>query len=137
MKKNNIYINYLKLQKLLYYVQVWNIVFLEKEIFKEDFEAGIHGPFTKVIWDEYKEIFPLIDTVNLEEEFSLTVTEEQKEIIDSVLKSYGSKNSYHLEMLTSQEQPWITAYQKGRNTIINKLEIKNFYKEKLEENNEE
>lgn len=132
MKKNNIDINHLKLQKLLYYIQVWNLVFLEKEIFEEDFEAWLHGPVARVIWDEYKEKSILMDNIELEEEeISLNVTEEQKEIIDDVLDSYGTKTGYHLEMLTHQEQPWITAYEKGRNTIISKTEMKEYYTEKF------
>lgn len=34
----------LKLQKLLYYIQGWNLGLHHKSIFKEDFEAWIHGP---------------------------------------------------------------------------------------------
>ncbi len=34
----------MKLQKLMYYAQAWNLVWEEKELFDDDFEAWANGP---------------------------------------------------------------------------------------------
>ena len=33
-----------KLQKLLFYVEAWNLVHLKIPLIEEDFEAWVHGP---------------------------------------------------------------------------------------------
>ena len=38
-----------KLQKLLYYVKAWGLVFIKGGIFDEPFEARVHGPLCRVV----------------------------------------------------------------------------------------
>ena len=45
----------LKLQKLLYAVQGWNLVFNGKVMYGERIEAWAHGPVVAQIYNEFKE----------------------------------------------------------------------------------
>lgn len=103
-------INHLKLQKLVYYVDAWHNVFLDKPLIPEKFEAWMHGPVVRELWDYYKDESILsspISTCN--SNYDLQVSKEQLEIINDVLEEYGDKTPYYLECLTHEEKPWIVA----------------------------
>lgn len=45
----------LKLQKLLYYLQAWNLVFFNTPIFQEEPEAWVNGPVYRKVYDHYRD----------------------------------------------------------------------------------
>jgi uncharacterized phage-associated protein len=120
-------INHLKLQKLLYYIQSWHIVYTDQPLFEDDFEAWLHGPVLRKVWDYYKTYSVMLDDLPSNENYDVDLTEEQQEIIDDVLDEYGGKSGYYLECLTHVEAPWQEARRKGENTIISKEDMKQYY----------
>ena len=64
------------------------------------------------------------------------LTEDQIELIYSVLNKYGTLSSFELEMLTHSEQPWIEArrgyppHERCTN-VIPKDRMKEFYSAQL------
>ncbi|MBL7804369.1 MAG: SocA family protein [Saprospiraceae bacterium] len=140
-----------KLQKLLYYIQAWHLVHLGVPILLEDFEAWVHGPVLPSLFRSLKENgFNKLNVVddegnNLEDAKDLIdkcgLTDEQVDLIDSVLLKYGALTAFELEMLSHNEEPWIEA-RKGLpphapcNNVIKKDRIKRFYLKMLEENGE-
>lgn len=107
-------ISHLKLQKLLYYIQSWHIVFFEgNKLFDDDFEAWVHGPVSKKIYDYFKEESKLHRELSINDGINTDLTtnldKEQIELINDVLNEYGDKSPYHLECLTHNEKPWIEA----------------------------
>jgi uncharacterized phage-associated protein len=44
----------LKLQKLVYYSEAWHLAYFERPLIPEDFEAWVHGPVVRSLWDHYK-----------------------------------------------------------------------------------
>jgi uncharacterized phage-associated protein len=103
----------LKLQKILYYCQAWNLVFKGKPLFPQYFEAWVHGPAIPEVYKKYKEFgFGVILTENNSSSIELENTE--REIIDLVLNLYGKKHGKYLELLTHSEPPWIIA----RHTLL-------------------
>ena len=47
----------LKLQKLLYYIQAWHMVYFDKQsLFDEEPEAWVNGPVYRQIYDEFKDL---------------------------------------------------------------------------------
>jgi uncharacterized phage-associated protein len=132
-----------KLQKLLYYVEAWNLVHLQNPLMEEDFEAWVHGPVLPSLYHELKQ-FKFNDLKVVADEFDTPddivnaiiqkneLTGNQLELIYSVLDKYGSMNSFQLELLTHNESPWIEA-RKGVpphepcTNIIPKPKIKLFY----------
>lgn len=108
-----------KMQKLLYYVEAWSLVY-HSSLIEDNFEAWVHGPVVPEVYqafrsfgysplkNEYQEgqtasdkLKHLLGHSNLEQ--------EQKDIIFAVLQKYGALTSYQLEALSHSEKPWIAA----------------------------
>ena len=93
----------LTLQKLLYYVQGHFFMFRNEPAFNEECMAWPHGPVYKGIYDKYKKF--KYNTIE-EAPYELSLTSEEKEIIDNVLKYYGCYSGRSLEYMTHEENPW-------------------------------
>ncbi len=136
-------ISHKKLQKLIYYVEAWNLVHLKNPIVDENFEAWVHGPVIPELYHELKEFgFNNLHIVNdefdsVDQEIDAiiaknNISEDQLELIYSVLNKYGSLNSLELELLTHNEAPWIEAREgfaphQPCNNIISKHRMEVFY----------
>lgn len=124
----------LKLQKLLYYAQGWNLALCGEPLFAERIEAWVHGPAVPPIYGEFKKwewkpIDPPKDEVKLDE----TIAAYLNEIIDA----YGGFGSYELERLSHSEAPWIEARaglppDAPSNAIITHESLKTFFGKKLD-----
>lgn len=129
----------LKLQKLVYYCEAWHLAYLEHPLIDEDFEAWIHGPAVRSLWDHYKtngmyaNLFLTPEsTTKIKDYFNRVLQPEQVELIGDVLKEYGDKSAYHLESLTHSELPWREARNGyGQNqrseSVISKKTMKEYY----------
>jgi uncharacterized phage-associated protein len=136
--------SHLKLQKLLYYVDAWHLVFYDNALIPEDFKAWVHGPVCVAVWNEVKKLSVLKGEVcikkDVKEEIITSVerqlNNDQVALIKGVLKEYGDKPDYHLEYLTHSETPWKEArgnlppnepsYKK-----IKKTTMQSFYRSRL------
>ena len=119
----------LKLQKLLYYAQAWNLALTEEPLFSDTCEAWVHGPVVARVFGEYKSNrwAPISDPLGpIVGDFGITAH------IDSVLEAYGDLGATQLERLTHQERPWLEARaglapdEPSRNPISMKS-MKEFY----------
>lgn len=136
-----------KLQKLVYYVEAWHLVHFDFALIDENFEAWVHGPVVPELYQDLKQFgYNDIQIINNELDTSEkriekvandnNITEDQIELIYSVLNKYGILSSFELEMLTHSEQPWIEA-RKGFpphercTNIIGKDRMKEFYSAQL------
>lgn len=115
----------LKLQKLLYYVQAWYMVFfgVEHTLFKESPEAWVNGPVYPPIFYKYKDCVPNMcdhlrpkhfgteDPVGTLQELtaSLGLTEDEIRCLDSIITLYGAKSQNQLILMTHTESPWVDA----------------------------
>lgn len=103
----------LKLQKLLYYVQAWHLALYDKTFFDGKFQAWIHGPVNRAIYDRFAEQYSLYtpiypkDLRDFSEEHHFT--QEECEFLNAVLNAYAGFSGDQLEELTHREQPWIEA----------------------------
>lgn len=96
----------MKLQKLLYYVQAWAMVWDNEPIFREHIQAWNEGPVVRETYDEHRGLsvvseYPLGDVA--------TLSSRHKAVIDAVLDSYGNKNGSALSRLSHSEAPWRNA----------------------------
>lgn len=136
-----------KLQKLVYYVEAWHLVYFDSELIEENFEAWVHGPVVPELYQDlkqfgYNNLKVINDELDSSEERIKKVakdnnlTDDQMELIFSVLNKYGTLSSFELEMLTHSEQPWIEArkdippHERCTN-IISKSRMKEFYSAQL------
>ncbi len=133
-----------KLQKLLYYIKAWGLVYFEHGVLDDDFEAWVHGPVCKDVYQHYKEYgFNLIgydmseaDAKEFVNSFRNKQVErglgDEMDLVDAVFDKYGQMTSLQLELLTHQEKPWIEA-RKGLSPIetgsriISEASMKDFY----------
>ena len=137
-------ISQLKLQKLLYYIQAWHLAYFGEPLIEDEFQAWMHGPVVRRVWEEYKGQSVLfndivIDDNSQKEAVAVTkasLSEDQLELIADVLSEYGSKSAYELEKLTHSESPWVDARRgtgpaEASDTIITKTSITEYFKKLL------
>ena len=115
-------ISNLKLQKLLYYAQGFNLAINKEPLFKENLIAWDHGPVVREVYNEYSQYssnpIPIPD-----EDVKLTIKE--KNLIGNVWKVYGQFSAWRLREMTHNEMPWRTTL---RNKIISRDKLKEFFK---------
>lgn len=143
----------LKLQKILYYVQAWMMVFFDEQLlFDDQPQAWVNGPVYPSIYARFKatgrytqlrkEDFitegALSDAIG-EYVDKLALTPSQIEVLNKLVLIYGSKNQDQLVFMTHCELPWSIArgdlepFENSENPISFK-DMYNFYKERYETN---
>jgi len=130
----------LKLQKLLYYVQAWNLAFEGKPLFDGKFQAWIHGPVNRSIYNRFKDtkyMYSSINTSDMQDAHIVNnLADPVKQHIDSVLEVYAGYSDTELESKTHNEKPWIEArhgfepYDRCE-VELNEETMRSFYKARL------
>lgn len=106
----------LKLQKILYYCESWCMAFECGPLFEVTPEAWANGPVYREVYDMYKDKYlrsqPISIAIdNLDQKVrshftSLNLSKSQSEVIQEVLRKYGSYSDEKLVLLTHTEAPW-------------------------------
>lgn len=129
----------LKLQKLAYYADAWHLAFFGEKLIDSDFEAWIHGPVNRELYNRFssdKSLYSDMLPSDCSGTFSMEDIAGKVEHIDSVLAIYGKFSGAQLEEMTHREEPWIQARTGYRPTqrcevaISNKL-VKEYYGSRL------
>lgn len=139
--EGNFNLSVLKHQKLLYYVQAWHLAFHGKTAFDGEFEAWVHGPVNRTIYNLYKDTHFIYSDMNLDDikdsDFANKLDLDIINHINSVLEAYASLSGSELEELTHREQPWLEArngispYSRCETTISEKT-MADYYRRRLE-----
>jgi uncharacterized phage-associated protein len=133
--------SHLKLQKLLYYVQAYHLAYFDAPIIDDDFEAWVHGPVSRKIYDILKDKSVLHTEISYiqtkgeetpDKRISF-LTSEQIELIDDIISDYGALTGLQLENISHSELPWIearrgTAPADRCDNIISKEAMTSYYK---------
>jgi len=137
--------SHLKLQKLLYYVQAYHLAYFKNPLIDDDFEAWVHGPVSRKVFDLLKDKSLLYvdlkyiaerDTQSPTDQVQSFLTKEQLEWVNYVLGEFSTLSGPELEVLTHSEAPWVDA-RKGFgpadrcNNIIPKSAMAEFYRQQL------
>ena len=120
----------IKLQKLCYYAQAWSLVWDDKPLFKEDFQAWANGPVCPELFEKTRGEFSAKADDETGGEGNLT--DEQKDTIDKVVEYYGVHDAQWLSQLTHMEDPWNIARGNvpmgmGCNHVITKESMGMYY----------
>ena len=111
--ESGVSLNNLKLQKLLYYHQAWSLALRNETLFDGKFEAWVHGPVNRAIFDRFsdsKSLYSVVAKPDIRPEFDeSTIETEPKLHVLSVLEAYGDFADTQLEDMTHREEPWIEA----------------------------
>ncbi|HEV6968096.1 Panacea domain-containing protein [Roseateles sp.] len=121
----------MKLHKLAYYCQAWHMVWFEKELFPEDFQAWANGPVIRSLYTVHRKQF-LVNSTTFQAGDSGALSEDQKVVIDKVMSFYGDKTAQWLSDLTHREAPWVEARGElppgaASETVIDKGSIHEYY----------
>lgn len=120
----------MKLQKLCYYAQAWSLVWDDKPLFQEDFEAWVNGPVCPELFHKTQGRFP-VDAADIDGGED-NLTDNQKDTIDQVLDYYAGRNAQWLSDLTHMEDPWKKARgdlpkRAVSNNVISKESMAEYY----------
>lgn len=135
---------HLKLQKLVYYCEAYHLAYFEQSLIKDPFQAWVHGPVSVKLWVALKDKANIYDglkvkadaTPGIVKKTKETLSKDQFEMINDLLKEFGKKTSYELECLTHEEEPWIEA-RKGTppneksKAVLSKKTMEKYYKKKM------
>lgn len=140
-----------KLQKLLYYIKAWGLVYFHEQggVLSEPFEAWVHGPVCRDVYNSFKSFGyqPLsIDYAGLSSSEYITYFKETHcidevhtsmlALVDAVFNKYARLTSFDLELLSHSEEPWLAA-RKGLspietgNNVIDEDLMYRYYSKKL------
>ena len=115
----------LMLQKLLYFIQGVYSALYGKPIFEEDCRAWVHGPVFSEVYELFRDFKynPIEDArFALFEGAEDALTDDEKNVIDLVLNTFGMYGGKVLERITHNEDPWKEA-RKGYGDSIPSSEI--------------
>lgn len=146
VRRANAGLSLLKLQKLLYYVQAWHLAFYGRPLFEGRFQAWVHGPVNREIYDRFastKSLYSEVGHEDLLDGFSPEALDPgARNHIDSVLEVYAGHTGTQLEDMTHSEAPWIEARQGYRpadrcEEYISEETMANYYRARLPADDEE
>lgn len=103
----------LKLQKLLYYAQAWNLVLNKAKLFDDEIEAWVLGPAVAKVYRFFKEFNFESPNVEFDIDSFDIFSKEERELLDDIWRVYGKLDSSYLVTLTHNESPW----QKARGNM--------------------
>lgn len=107
-------LNQLKLQKLLYYIQAWHLAHYSSPLVPARFQAWIHGPVNRELYNRFRGTKTLYARMLLEDvrhgfNSDAVFTQDQRSFINSVLDVYAPLAADQLESMTHNEMPWMVA----------------------------
>ena len=113
----------LKLQKLLYFVQVFYLVKKDKPLFVENIQAWQYGPVVYEVYQQYKK-FQSNSIVKTKD--TSTLSDADKKFIEHIWDSFGKYSTTKLIGITHAHTPWQEAY-KTKNQIISNKSLQEYY----------
>ena len=121
----------MKLQKLVYYSQAWNLVWEEEPLFGEEIEAWANGPVVPELYQRHKGMLK-VDASLFGDADSNSLDATAQTNIDKVLSFYGEKAAFELSHMTHQEKPWLdargdTPVGANSNAIITQASMLEYY----------
>jgi len=117
----------MKLQKLLYYAQGYNLALFGKVIFHDFISAWEHGPVVGELYHEFREYGS--NPVQIVGNFSPnSIDSRTRSILERVFEEYGRRSAWELRELTHSEIPWLSTPQKK---VISVTKMDDYFKTKL------
>ena len=125
------YITNLKLQKLCYYAQGFNLAINNCRLFDNDIEAWMYGPVVRDLYNKYKsnKCQPLVADADFD---GNDLPPDAQDILSQVYREYGQFAAWKLRDMTHTEPPWLIAREKS-NQIISDDDMKRFFKTRISE----
>ena len=134
-KEDGDFLSNLKIQKLLYYAQSWNLVYFNTPLFQDQIEAWVYGPVIANVYNSFKKFgqSPIIceKIINtIKSKFS----DDTLEFLKSVYSHYVRFSAHELVNITHNEAPWKETFQENKNNVISLELMSNYYASMLKTN---
>ena len=127
-------ISTMKLQKLCYYCQSWNLVWKDIPLFNNDFQAWANGPVCDELFQVHKGSFVVSASDIPDKLLEKNLSEEQINVINTVKEFYGQYSGAWLSELSHKETPWKETREINKvgvgercSAVISKDLIKSYY----------
>lgn len=104
----------MKLEKLCYYAQAWQLVWSEKRLFKNQIQAWENGPVTPDLYNWHRRQFIVDINSDLEARCENNLNADEIDTINCVLRDYDKYTAQQLSDLTHQERPWDEIYKENK-----------------------
>lgn len=135
--------SHLKVQKLLYYCEAYHLAYFEESLVPEEFEAWVHGPVCREVYNQLKENSLLYSDLgfdgsyNPDEVIQSSLSSDQFQLVNDVLAELSTWTGLQLEAATHREKPWLearTGYGPADRceNLVSKETMKHFYKAELD-----
>ena len=128
--------NQMRLQKLVYIANGWNLAINGEPLTDARVEAWDGGPVYRVIWNHIRDLGynvkgRFFGPRGSSDRFKAELSDEEKSVIQHVWKRYGDYSGLDLSKMTHQEgTPWSNAYfGKGRNAALNENDVRQHFVE--------
>ena len=121
----------IKLQKLLYYCNAWSLAGRGYPLFQDEIQAWKHGPVIASIYPLHR---GEIDLDRWPHGSPHDLSNDDQQLIDDIIDTYGGLSGWRLRNLTHQEAPWVDAWSKARQGEVLRVPIdhdviRDFYRE--------
>jgi uncharacterized phage-associated protein len=132
IKLNNGRIEQMKLQKLLFMSQGWNLAVTGEPLMDEKFEAWDGGPVIRRLWNYIRDNGPLavapLDSPKVD---AVSFSQAENDLLSHVWRKYKDYTGLELSEMTHEVgTPWSNTYfGKGRNSVIPTEEIRSHFRE--------
>ncbi len=101
----------MKLQKLLYFTQGWNLAWEEDALFHSEFEAWKYGPVATAIYPLHRRQATYDLDTDGDIGDSSRLTKRERLNIEDVFDFYDPFNGFELAEMTHEHDSWINAYE--------------------------
>ncbi|MDD1443758.1 DUF4065 domain-containing protein [Dolichospermum sp. ST_sed3] len=116
----------LRLQKILYFSQCAYLSVNNEVLFTDEIEAWKYGPVIPSVYHKYKDCVNKI--LELPSDYTCSLNDENKNFLNGIWELFSKYSVNELIHITHNHTPWVEAYKKGANTIIEKDTLKEYYK---------
>lgn len=133
-------LTHMQLQKLVYLAHGWNLAVNGRELIEDEFEAWEFGPVIRKLYNALTKygknpITHLIrwgdDTPFIYDDDGIARAEllpEEAAVVAKVWSEYKGFEAFKLSALThAKGSPWENIYEKGKNKVINKYDIWDYF----------
>lgn len=119
----------LRVNKLVYFAQVWSLVLNDKPLFDETIEAWQHGPVVPSVYQAFKKYQKEGITEPCGQYSHLQFTSDEIDLLTDIILNYDQYSSWKLADLTHViGGPWDAVYSEDKSHIpITQESMKNYY----------
>ncbi|RJG36725.1 Panacea domain-containing protein [Motilimonas pumila] len=126
IRESQIGITHRELQKLLYFSQGFYLAQYGEPLFSENMDAWQHGPVNSSIWGRFRQYgYNCLDVA--EDASTATLNDSKKQFLAGILSSFLVLGQSNLIDMSHTDYPWERNYIQGRNNLIEKDLIHEYF----------